>query len=411
LNNLGLIFLLTLIQSGYDFAGWYGILKESYKNKIGAYTFRTIKFLLDFPLTIFVLIKTGQDLKLIIAFYNSKMFGLCDFFYIVYWFVIKNESYNKDNEIIDWFFLDAVGTNKNVYKILARQEIYKRYNVNDRVLYPINNWSNHFNTNINFTMKIKIFLLFLTSTLFAQWTPVKQDKNFLPDYGYYLFMTNTGEMRVNGVAMPAGTVSVPIQFFLNSPNIDTSFVPIKQDNPALVDYNYYVYVKNKDTILLGGVHCAPNTVKVPMQFFLNKGDTQVVQSRHDTTTVLIYDTVSHVDTVLYTETKSSDTVDAGGNTEASKTTSGQVVKILVQNPHATGVGFTFKLIVGSALLNENSHIVGLTLESTADPENAQANLILSHAPPTNHEVIIYCNPPYLNGSAYTADFAVEFEIK
>ncbi len=139
MENVGLIFILTLAQSIYDYIGWALWLGESYGNLFLAYFFRTVKFLLDFPLTIFVLMQTGifyitindftswtnlwswlHENKATLAFFNSKEFGLCDFFYIVFGFMRNNKPYTEKN--IYWLFWTPLGLYRSIKETIKNRK-------------------------------------------------------------------------------------------------------------------------------------------------------------------------------------------------------------------------------------------------------------------------------------------------
>lgn len=79
--------ILILIQSSYDFAGWFIWLGEKHSD-IMDYTwrewlFRVTKLILDFPVTIYLCLTLDIGYTTLIAFYIFKWFGGCDFFYLV----------------------------------------------------------------------------------------------------------------------------------------------------------------------------------------------------------------------------------------------------------------------------------------------------------------------------------------
>jgi len=85
------IIILAIIQSVYDFAGWFGIFKENDKHPTKN-VFRWIKVILDFivvPAIAFLYF--GVSLGVLAAFFVAKWFHLCDSFYNIYRYILKNE--------------------------------------------------------------------------------------------------------------------------------------------------------------------------------------------------------------------------------------------------------------------------------------------------------------------------------
>jgi len=84
------LFILTLIQSGYDFLMWFVINKENPESNSAVYL-RYIKLLLDFPVTIYITLHFGlftssilSPVSILILFYFLKWFHGCDTFYNIY---------------------------------------------------------------------------------------------------------------------------------------------------------------------------------------------------------------------------------------------------------------------------------------------------------------------------------------
>jgi len=108
---------------------------------------------------------------------------------------------------------------------------------------------------------------------------------------------------------------------------------------------------------------------------------------------------------------SRDTADAGGTLAATKSTTGQIVSILITNI-GSGSGIppvnSFVLTVNDPLITASTVITGLNLLATTDPANITSVITLAHAPPTAGQLIIYGYNSTISG--YTGDLAIEFQI-
>jgi len=94
-----LVLTLILIQSAYDFLGWNIILKENPDKKWKNYLFRILKFVLDFPITVLILLSFNISYDIIFWFFVLKSFGWCDAFYIIYWQLLNpKRKYVEDVE-------------------------------------------------------------------------------------------------------------------------------------------------------------------------------------------------------------------------------------------------------------------------------------------------------------------------
>lgn len=110
MNELAQILTIALIQSSYDFAGWFIWLGEKHGN-IRDYTwkewfFRTVKLILDYPVTIYLLLNAGFDIKFISAFYVFKRSGGVDFIYLLMKIAWTNQ---KMFDTADWFHWTPYG--------------------------------------------------------------------------------------------------------------------------------------------------------------------------------------------------------------------------------------------------------------------------------------------------------------
>jgi hypothetical protein len=94
------ITIIAIVQSLYDFAGWFGIIQRWLRAEeisVPARIYRVIKETLDYPVTLYLLIfvfHTGW--AYVAAFYIAKWFHLCDGLYNVYEFILTNKP------AVDW---------------------------------------------------------------------------------------------------------------------------------------------------------------------------------------------------------------------------------------------------------------------------------------------------------------------
>lgn len=92
LKQFSIVVLLGIIQSVYDFIGWYFILNENPKKEWHRYVFRTFKEVSDSLVTIYICRLIGIDWSTLAAFYTWKWFHLCDSLYNLYWKVITKRE-------------------------------------------------------------------------------------------------------------------------------------------------------------------------------------------------------------------------------------------------------------------------------------------------------------------------------
>lgn len=95
LLDMTTVLLLGIIQSIYDYVGWAGIFKENDQHPKRLY-FRVIKEILDFivvPLIAFYWFDVS--IVTLAAFFIAKWFHLCDSFYNIWSFVIKNQGVSE----------------------------------------------------------------------------------------------------------------------------------------------------------------------------------------------------------------------------------------------------------------------------------------------------------------------------
>jgi hypothetical protein len=84
-----LIFKISLIQVTYDFLGWH----NNHYPGWGEMLFRSVKFILDYPVTYCVLRFYNCPIDLIGAFFIAKQFGLCDMIYIIIELIVDKKPY------------------------------------------------------------------------------------------------------------------------------------------------------------------------------------------------------------------------------------------------------------------------------------------------------------------------------
>lgn len=107
-----LISIPIFIQAGYDYAGWYGIFKEQSGHAL-EWLYRTVKAVLDYPVTLWVLIAGfGWDIDLVAALYVLKQFGWCDAVYIAIWKVFHPKD-NYTAEGIWWLWWTPLGLHRS----------------------------------------------------------------------------------------------------------------------------------------------------------------------------------------------------------------------------------------------------------------------------------------------------------
>jgi hypothetical protein len=90
-----LILILALLQSLYDFVGWFGIIQNWAavpEHAWQAKLYRVIKETLDIPVTFVILyFYLNISLPLIAAFYTAKWFHLCDSLYNIEEYILTNK--------------------------------------------------------------------------------------------------------------------------------------------------------------------------------------------------------------------------------------------------------------------------------------------------------------------------------
>lgn len=120
--------LALFVWAQYDFIGWYGIFKDNadYFNKSWPeYLYRTLKFILDYPISIFVMYYHYKisitDISLI---YFLKQAGFADAIYILTWKIFNwDKEYTREG--IYWLWWTPWGLIKTVYQSIKYGKIQK----------------------------------------------------------------------------------------------------------------------------------------------------------------------------------------------------------------------------------------------------------------------------------------------
>ena len=132
------ILIPVIIQGGYDYEGWCVWLKEVTGNPYETF-FRIVKFILDFPVTIIILILCLWSADLIVGFFLLKWFGFCDADYISIW-KIFHPGQNYTATGIWWMWYTPLGAlrsklmydpliepkDKNIYVHLYGKHYFKK---------------------------------------------------------------------------------------------------------------------------------------------------------------------------------------------------------------------------------------------------------------------------------------------
>lgn len=122
-NNFLQIFLYAIVQSQYDFSGWYGWIKESVNTALWKIIlFRIAKFILDFPVTMWLFHSYNILLSIAIAFYIFKWFGGCDALYILTWMAIEKRVYPTK---ADWLWWTPFGLILSIMKSIKEKKLTK----------------------------------------------------------------------------------------------------------------------------------------------------------------------------------------------------------------------------------------------------------------------------------------------
>ncbi len=104
MTDLHLIFILSIIQASYDYLGWNSWLGEPTYYDWRGYLFRIVKWLLDFPVTIYVLYMLGFSWEFMAVFYFWKWCGGNDAIYFVFQ-IIRGKKMSKEMDWMNWTIL------------------------------------------------------------------------------------------------------------------------------------------------------------------------------------------------------------------------------------------------------------------------------------------------------------------
>jgi len=110
------VIILIIIQALFDFLIWFGIYKEQSGHRF-EWIFRVIKFILDFPVTIYLSHYVfGINWFTLEIFYLLKWVGWCDAVYILIWKLFnRNKNYTQDD--IWWLWWTPLGLARTRIKL------------------------------------------------------------------------------------------------------------------------------------------------------------------------------------------------------------------------------------------------------------------------------------------------------
>jgi hypothetical protein len=98
------IFIPMFISASYDYDIWFGYGDET----TGVWwekPFRILKFIADYPVTIFILAVCLWDINLIGAYYFAKLIGWCDAVYILKWKLYRTgDRYFENGKQVTWLW-------------------------------------------------------------------------------------------------------------------------------------------------------------------------------------------------------------------------------------------------------------------------------------------------------------------
>lgn len=112
------IFIPVIIEGFYDFAVWYGLLKERSGHKL-EWLYRLLKEITDIIIIpALLLIYFNWSAEMLAAFYILKWFGWCDAVYIILWRLF-NPKREYTQEGIWWLWWTPLGMIRSqiIYKI------------------------------------------------------------------------------------------------------------------------------------------------------------------------------------------------------------------------------------------------------------------------------------------------------
>ncbi|MBE2217435.1 MAG: hypothetical protein IAE90_04475 [Ignavibacteria bacterium] len=135
------IFVLAIIQSLYDFAGWFGLFKENDKHPKRLY-FRITKEVLDFAVVpVIAFYYFGVPLQVFAAFYIAKWLHLCDSFYNIWRYILTNQPTPEWGYWRWWTPLGLLRTNFWGFCVFKGYTEYD-YDTGDGFWHPHENLSN-----------------------------------------------------------------------------------------------------------------------------------------------------------------------------------------------------------------------------------------------------------------------------
>jgi len=106
--NFLIITITALMQSGYDFAVWYGYNKDNDSPAAWKNIYRIIKAVIDYPVSAIVMFQLHVISDYIAAFYIFKQCGGVDGIYILLW-KIWNPKEKYTEEGIYWMAFTPLG--------------------------------------------------------------------------------------------------------------------------------------------------------------------------------------------------------------------------------------------------------------------------------------------------------------
>lgn len=119
-----MIVIPIFIQAIYDFIGWYFIFKERSGHRL-EWLYRSIKEILDFPITFIILYSLlNWSILDISCFYILKWFGACDGIYILFWNILNSDkTYPRIG--LWWLWWTPLGIYRSIKATLLHKKITK----------------------------------------------------------------------------------------------------------------------------------------------------------------------------------------------------------------------------------------------------------------------------------------------
>lgn len=107
MNEILTILRTAIYQSAYDYLGWNTWLGEPEKYDWRGIFFRVLKFILDYPVSIFLMVNADWNINQIAGYYVFKQFGGVDMAYMIIHFILKNGKVEELN--IWWMWWTPLG--------------------------------------------------------------------------------------------------------------------------------------------------------------------------------------------------------------------------------------------------------------------------------------------------------------